>query len=138
MAAFARSPRRKSPPMLGAWIIHETRVLASANIAVTRHERRRGLKDFPDASIPLVIPKCRWVHSFGMRFPVDVVYLDENDTIVAIRPLQRNRIGRPVLRAARVVETTPNAFRHWGLGPGDAIRIRDAEFPAAPESTPSR
>lgn len=121
--------------MLGAWLIHDTRVLASANLAVTRRERRRGLKDFPDASIPLVISRCRWVHSFGMRFPIDVVYLDENDTIIAIRPLRPNRLARPVLRAARVVETKPNAFRHWGLGPGDNVRVRDAEFPPAPEST---
>lgn len=121
--------------MLGAWLIHDTRVLASANLAATRRERRRGLRDFPDASVPLVIPRCRWVHSFGMRFPIDVVYLDDNDTIVAIRPLRPNRLAWPVMRAAQVVETKPNAFRHWGLVPGDNVRVRDAEFPPAPEAT---
>jgi len=120
--------------MLGAWLIHEHKVLASANIAVTRDERRRGMKAFADASIPLIIPNCKWVHSFGMRFPIDVVYLDDNDTIIAVRPLRPNRLARPVMRAARVVETKPNAFRHWNLGPGDVVCVRDAEFPAAPES----
>jgi uncharacterized membrane protein (UPF0127 family) len=73
-----------------------------------------------------------------MRFPVDVVYLDANDTIIAIRLLRPNRLARPVLRAVRVVETKPNAFRHWELGPGDSIHIRDAEFPPATESAPAR
>jgi uncharacterized membrane protein (UPF0127 family) len=138
MSEFARPSRRRQRPLLGAWIIHNTRVLASANLALTRRERRRGLKDFPDASIPLVLAPCRWVHSFGMRFPVDVVYLDANDTIIAIRLLRPNRLARPVLRAVRVVETKPNAFRHWELGPGDSIHIRDAVFPPATESAPAR
>lgn len=121
--------------MLGAWLIHEHKVLASANLAVTRRERRRGLRAFPDASVPLIIPDCRWVHSFGMRFPIDVAYLDVNDTIIAIRPLRPNRLARPVMRATRVVETKPNAFRHWNIRVGDVLCIRDAEFPAAPDST---
>lgn len=124
--------------MVGAWIIHDTRVLASANLASTRRQRRRGLKDFPDASMPLVIAPCRWVHSFGMKFPIDVAYLDENDTIIAVRPLRPNRLALPVMRAVRVVETKPNAFRHWGIAPGDVVRIRDAEFPPATETRPPK
>lgn len=120
--------------MLGAWLIHEHKVLASANLAVTRRERRRGMKAFPDASVPLIIPNCKWVHSFGMRFPIDVAYLDITDTIITIRTLRPNRIARPVIQASRVVETKPNAFRHWNVGPGDVLCIRDAEFPPAPES----
>ena len=137
MSSFARTPRGNDRPLLGAWLIHDHRVLASANIAVSRRERRRGLKAFPDASIPLIIPHCRWVHSFGMRFPIDVAYLDANDVIIAIRPLRPNRIGRPVFGASRVVEAKPNAFRHWGIGPGDLICIRDAEFPDSTETSPT-
>jgi len=109
------------------WIVHDTHVVASANIATTRHDRRRGMKAFPDASVPLVIDHCHWVHSFGMRFPLDVAYLDATDTIVAIRHLEPNRLGLPVLRASRVIEASPGAFSRWGLAVGDMVAVRDTE-----------
>lgn len=129
-----RRSRDNREPHLGAWLIHDTRVLASANLALSRHERRRGLKDFPDASLPLVIQPCNWVHSIGMKFPVDVVYLDTNDVIIDIALLKPGRIARPRRRAVRVVETQPNACRHWGLEPGDVINVREAEFPRTNDS----
>jgi uncharacterized membrane protein (UPF0127 family) len=111
----------------GGWIVHDTRVVASTNIAGSRRERRRGMKSFPDASVPLVIDRCRWVHSFGMRFAIDVAYLDANDCIVSIRHLAPNRLALPVWRAKRVVEAAPGAFARWDLKVGDAVAIRDTE-----------
>ena len=110
-------------------MVNGTRVIASVNIASARVDKRRGLKAFEDASIPLVIQSCNWVHSIGMKFPIDVVYLDENDVIIDIAPLKQNRIALPRRRAVRVVETAPGAFRHWGLTMGDRIEFRGAEMP---------
>jgi uncharacterized membrane protein (UPF0127 family) len=109
------------------WIVHDTRVVASANIATTRRHRRHGMKAFPDASVPLVIERCRWVHSFGMRFALDVAHLDATNTIVSIRHMEPNRPGLPVARAVCVVEAEPGAFSRWGLAVGDTITIRGAE-----------
>lgn len=138
MPKSRRHSDERVEPHRGAWLIHDTRVLASANLARTRRERRRGMKDFPDASLPLVIQPCNWVHSIGMRFPVDVVYLDADDAIVDIALLKPGRVALPRRRAARVIETQPNACRHWGLAMGDVIRVREAEFPPASESTHTR
>jgi uncharacterized protein len=33
----------------------------------------------------LLIPRCRSVHTFGMRFPLDVLFLDENQRVIEIR-----------------------------------------------------
>ena len=109
------------------WIVHDTRVVASANIATTRHDRRRGLKAFSDASVPLVINRCRWVHSLGMRFAIDVAYLDRANIVLAIRHLAPNRVALPVPRAARVVEAAPGAFTRWGISVGDTLDIRETE-----------
>ena len=113
--------------LVGGWIVHDTHVVASANIATSRRDRRRGMKAFPDASVPLVINRCRWVHSFGMRFALDVAYLDAADTIVAIRHLKPNRLGLPVARASRVIEAAPGSFARWELAVGDTVAVRDTE-----------
>ena len=33
----------------------------------------------------LLIPRCRSVHTFGMRFPLDLVFLDAEERVVEIR-----------------------------------------------------
>ena len=41
----------------------------------------------------LLIPRCRSVHTFGMRFPLDVCFLDrEGVAISSRRAVPRNRI----------------------------------------------
>jgi hypothetical protein len=114
------------------WMMSDSRVVASVNIARTRRARGRGMKAFADASVPLVIERCGWVHSLGMRFAVDVAYLDVDDSIVAIGHLKPNRLALPVRRAVRVVEATPGAFERWGLAVGDTLAIRDTESAPRP------
>jgi uncharacterized membrane protein (UPF0127 family) len=62
---------------------------------------RRGM----EAGEVLVIPRCRSVHTFGMRFAIDVVFLDARGRVVDVR--HRVRPFRVVgcRRAAAVVET---------------------------------
>ena len=38
--------------------------------------------DRPDAGPGLLIPGCRSVHTFGMRFAIDILFLDESEVIV--------------------------------------------------------
>ncbi len=38
--------------------------------------------DRPDAGPGLLIPGCRSVHTFGMRFAINIVFLDASDVIV--------------------------------------------------------
>jgi uncharacterized protein len=57
----------------------------------------------------LLIPRCRSVHTFGMRFAIDVVFLDRDRRLVAIHPaIGRNRILRE-RRAASVLELPAEA-----------------------------
>jgi uncharacterized membrane protein (UPF0127 family) len=40
--------------------------------------------DPPPAGLHLLIPRCRSVHTFGMRFPIDVVFLGPDDSPVRV------------------------------------------------------
>jgi uncharacterized membrane protein (UPF0127 family) len=90
--------------------------------ASTHRARRRGLSRL-DALPPdraLRIPRCPSVHTFGMRFPLDLIWLDRRDRPVRVdRDVPRNRI-RICLRARSVIETLAgeaDAFLAAGLGP---------------------
>ncbi len=60
---------------------HEVRV------ARGRRARFLGLAhlDREEAGAGLLIPRCSSVHTFGMRFPLDLYFLGERGEVVAIR-----------------------------------------------------
>jgi uncharacterized membrane protein (UPF0127 family) len=106
------------------WLLREGTVLASAEVATTRRARRRGLLGRDHLEGVLLIEPARSVHTIGMRFPIDVAHLADDGTVLRTTTMPRHRIGRPVLRAAKVLEAEAGAFRHWELAPGQVLEIR--------------
>jgi uncharacterized membrane protein (UPF0127 family) len=98
-------------------------VLASADIAANRAERRRGLigRDVVDSA--LVLRPCRQVHTVGMRIPVDVVWCDNDGCVLRVATVRPGRITRVVLRARFIVEADAGAAARWGLRVGDVVEV---------------
>jgi hypothetical protein len=107
-----------------AWLVSDARVLASAEVADTRRARRRGLLGRDGLDGALVIEHCRWIHTIGMRFPIDVAYVGSDGIVVKTMHMNRFRIGIPVWRASWVIEAEGGAFGRWGLHVGDEIELR--------------
>lgn len=61
-------------------------------MATTLRSRLLGLALLPSDRAPngLLIPRCRGVHTFGMRFSIDVAFLDAEGGVIsrveAVRP----------------------------------------------------
>lgn len=86
----------------------ERRVVAGVAVPVARGPIARvlglALLRRPRAGPGLLIPRCRSVHTFGMRFPIDVVFLDEDGgEIRRVRALGPLRFSAD-RRAAAVLE----------------------------------
>lgn len=107
-----------------AWLVTEGRVLASAEVAADRNSRRRGLLGRSHVEGAFVLSPCRWVHTIGMRFPIDVAYLDTDGVVVKTVHMHRHRIGAPVPRARTVIEASGGSFGRWGVRVGDRLEIR--------------
>ncbi len=75
---------------------------------------------------------CRWVHTIGMRFPIDVAYLDDDGVVVKTIHMSRHRVGIPVWRARVVIEAEAGAFGRWGLHVGDVVEVRDDDVADRP------
>lgn len=108
-----------------AWLVSDAKVLASAEVVVTRQQRRKGLLGRDSTEGALVIDRCRWIHTIGMKFPIDVAYLDPDGVVVKTIQMQRFRMGIPVWNARSVIEAEAGAFGRWGLRVGDQIEIRN-------------
>jgi uncharacterized membrane protein (UPF0127 family) len=94
-------------------------------VARTRRERMRGLRArdsiAPDEA--LLIPRCRSVHTIGMRFPIKVAWLDGDSRVLAIRVVPPGRITLPKARARHVLEMHPDVPLERGerLAMGDRV-----------------
>ncbi|MFZ9628482.1 MAG: DUF192 domain-containing protein [Ilumatobacteraceae bacterium] len=109
----------------GCWLVSDGRVLASAERATDRSSRMRGLLRRNGVEGAFVIPQCRWVHTIGMRFAIDVAHLDADGHVLRTVRMVPNRVGAPMRHAHTVVEAEAGAFARWGLRVGDTIEVRE-------------
>jgi uncharacterized protein len=97
-------------------------------LAATHWSRFRGLMCTPAAEFRtgdgLWIVPCRGVHTFAMRFPIDVLYLDGRKRVVHIEENMRPwRVAKVSLRAASVLELPGDTLRSHQTAVGDEIDI---------------
>ena len=81
--------------------------------ASTRAARLKGLAklDAMPASAALYIPKCWSVHTFTMRFPLDLIWLSKGGEVVRVDENVPPRRVRTCVRARSVVECNAGAAR---------------------------
>jgi uncharacterized protein len=113
------------------WLVSDARVLASTEVPSDGRARRRGLLKRDHFEGAMVLRPCRWVHTVGMRFALDVAYVDREGVVVKAVRMGRHRVGLPVPKAAWVIEAEAGAFERWGLSIGDVVELRDGPAPAA-------
>ncbi len=105
------------------WLLRDGVVLANAEVAATYAERLRGLMGRTGYEGAFVLPHTRSVHSLGMRFPLDVAFLDRSLCVVDVVQLAPWRATLPRLRARSVLEASSGAFDRWGLRVGDTLEL---------------
>ena len=90
--------------------------VAEAN---SRAARMKGLAklDVMPERLALHIPRCRSVHTFTMRFPLDLIWLGKDGEVVRVDPAVPPRRLKWCLRARSVVEANAGtADRFVGAG----------------------
>ena len=95
-------------------------------VADTHWTRLRGLLGTADlpAGDGLWIRPCRQVHMFGMRYAIDVVFLDDARRVVGLtESLAPWRVSPMVKAATSVLELPPGTIARNGLREGQRITI---------------
>jgi uncharacterized membrane protein (UPF0127 family) len=99
-------------------------IVQKCNIANTFFKRLKGLlgkKDFPENE-GLYIPKCNSIHMFFMKFPIDVLFLDQNKQIVfLLEDFSPWKIKSPVKKAIATLELPSGTIKKHSLKVGDNI-----------------
>jgi uncharacterized membrane protein (UPF0127 family) len=111
-------------------LTRNTVVAERAAVAETPASRRRGLlgtDSLPDGN-GLVITSCRHVHTFGMRYPIDVVFVDSSWTVRrVVHNLKPGRLSPLVLRGRAVLELPAGKIEETGTENGDLLDALPAD-----------
>lgn len=111
-----------------AFNVSKNRLLASkVKWAGTSESRRRGLigRAALRRNEGMYIVPTQWIHMIGMRFPIDVAFVDSFGRVVHVRHrLKPYRVSRPVWGAEGALELPAGKLRETGTDVGDIIEIR--------------
>lgn len=92
-----------------------------ADTAVSRIIGLLGEREIRPGDGLLIVP-CQGVHTWGMMFPIDVVVLDGQWNVLAVRRRMRQfRMTRVFWRAAAVLELPPGVLDSTSTLVGDTL-----------------
>jgi uncharacterized membrane protein (UPF0127 family) len=122
------------PPIAALNRTRGTLVAENVRVARTHWSRLRGLIGTTHAGFPpgqaLWIVPCRGVHTFAMRFPLDLLYLDRARKVIDVHEnVQPWRVAPLRFHAASVMELPPGAIRKSRTEIGDKVEIVTAAQP---------
>jgi uncharacterized protein len=108
----------------GGWLLKEGVVLATTDVADNPAARMRGLLGRSSFEGALLLPHTRAVHTLGMRFALDVAFLDRDLKVLDVAYLPPWRMSLPRRGGRSILEAQAGAFERWGLGVGDRLELR--------------
>jgi uncharacterized membrane protein (UPF0127 family) len=128
---LSKSSSAKANSPLKIWNLTR-RVALAHRVEIADHgpTRRKGLlgrKSLPAGEGLWIIP-CEAVHTFGMKFPIDLVYIDRKKRVKKIRSAVPPWRVSACLSAHSVVELASGTVEMTQTRPGDRLEFSPADL----------
>jgi uncharacterized membrane protein (UPF0127 family) len=98
----------------------------TANTATTRNKGLLGRTGLPDGGGLWIVP-CESVHTFFMKFPIDLVYIDRNKKVKKVRSSVGPWRLSACFSAHSILELPAGAANHAETQRGDQLEFSPAE-----------
>ena len=92
-------------------------------IATSYRARTKGLLGRDAVEGAILLSPASSVHTFRMRIPIDVAYLDRNLDVIAVHTMKPGRLGLPRLRSRHVLEAEAGVMAGWGVQVGVRVEL---------------
>jgi uncharacterized protein len=99
-------------------------VAENLHMAKNYFERMRGLLGTRtlEEGHALMIPHCQGIHTVGMQYAIDALFLNKNGKVVSVAAaIPPNRLGPVHLDAHSVIELPAGTAEKFGIEPGQAL-----------------
>ena len=94
-------------------------------------QRRHGLLGRQSLSPEegMYIAPSQWIHTFGMQFPIDIVFLAKDGRVLSIyHSLKPNRLSKISFRAEGALELAAGRLLATNTEVGDIIKFQEASL----------
>jgi uncharacterized membrane protein (UPF0127 family) len=98
-------------------------VAVPLEVAASYRARTKGLLGRDSVDGAILLSPANSVHTFRMRIPIDVAYLDRDLNVIAVHTMKPWRLGLPRLRSRHVLESEAGAMAGWGLRVGVRVEV---------------
>ena len=100
----------------------------ATDVRIARSLRQRMVGLLGRTALPagegLILPRCHFIHTIGMRMAIDAVFVDAGWRVVALRPtLSPGRVVLPVRGVWGVVELGEGEIARAGVQVGDQLLL---------------
>ncbi|MCF3181263.1 DUF192 domain-containing protein [Streptomyces polychromogenes] len=113
----------------GAGVLRIGDTVVPLEIAASYRARTRGLLGRDGVEGALLLSPAASVHTFRMRFPIDVAHLDRRLRVIAVTTMPPNRLGLPRPRSRHVLEAEAGLMAGWGLRVGTTVSLERLDHP---------
>jgi uncharacterized membrane protein (UPF0127 family) len=104
-------------------LVVDGRDVAPVELATTARTRSKGLLGRTGLDGALWLAPARQVHTFRMRFAIDVASIDRKGRVRHVATMVPGRLGRWVWSSRGMIEAAAGSFEAWGLTPGCQVEI---------------
>ncbi|MFF8591133.1 DUF192 domain-containing protein [Streptomyces sp. NPDC015220] len=100
-----------------------TPVTIPLELATSYRARTKGLIGRGGIDGALLLSPASSIHTFRMRIPIDVAYLDRDLRVLGVVTMPPGRLGLPRLRSRHVLESAAGAMAGWGVRAGARVEV---------------
>ncbi len=108
------------------------KILEKVEIADTFAKRLKGAALRQSLKNPILFkPAYLSVHTFGMKFALDIAFLDSELRVLKVSQLKPYKIA-VCWKSRAVLEAEQGSFQKWGIVPGIQLKIKNEHPPKTP------
>ena len=132
MSAEDNNKNNLVEPPLRAINVSQNGIILAEQVewAGTGAERRHGLlgRSSLGPEDGMYIAPSQWIHTFRMKFAIDIAFLDRNGRVLAVHhALKPNRLSKISLRAEGALELSAGRLHATNTEVGDIIKFQEAK-----------
>lgn len=101
-------------------------ILPRVYVAERFFDRLKGLMGTKELNLDagLLIKPCNSIHTFFMKFPIDVAFMDKDGQVCyIIHSMEKNKVSPIVPKASSVLEASSSTFKGCNLEVGDIMSL---------------